>query len=163
MPSKRSVVKGSPSKNQLTPVTHGFAITLHSKYTSLPSLRDWCWILAPSETESWGISVCKEQKCKTDHVQLQWGVDAVYLQCTLSIRPSSRALNSIWTLSARQDRYFPLSSIDGTNETVLNVTLPSLETVSRTLAILSVPSHQLIRAVDKKIDICTLIRYYAEW
>ena len=47
-----------PSKNQLTSVTQGLALTIHSKYMSIPSVIACGSIRAPSTILTRGISVC---------------------------------------------------------------------------------------------------------
>ena len=53
---------GRPSWSQTTSFTDGFARTLHSRYTSLPSRIESRPILAPNDILSWGATVMKTNR-----------------------------------------------------------------------------------------------------
>lgn len=69
-----------------------------------------------------------------------------YLQWTSSFHPYSIALAAINRFSARHDRCFPLSSLDGVMVMMLVVTFPSTEMLSLSAFSLEVPFHHVMIA-----------------
>ena len=62
IPEEGSLNRDLPSKNQITSVTQGLALTTHSKYTSVPSRMLLPSILAPKIIFTWGGSVLLSKK-----------------------------------------------------------------------------------------------------